>query len=110
MMGTAVIDPNCTGTCSIVVNLVDDPSELAPAPEGKVFLGNAFELTITGTASLNIVFALPPEFANKNAKIFRLDSSVNPPIWVEVPSIVNADGTVSANITEGGVYALLGDQ
>lgn len=108
-MGTALFEPDCNG-CTIEVALVDDPSELAPAPEGKAFYGDAFDLQITGEGSVKITFAYPPEFAGKNAKIFRLDTSVTPPVWVEVPSIVNPDGTISANVSESGVYVLVGDQ
>lgn len=109
-MGTAVFTPDCTG-CTIEVTLVEDAAALAAALEGKAFLGDTFELKINGTGSAKVSFALPPEFADKDAKIYKLDTSVTPAVWVEVPgAVVNADGTISVDVTEGGVYTLMGNQ
>jgi len=108
-MGTAVFTPNCAA-CTVTVEAVDDAEELGAAPEGKQFMGDAFEVKITGTGLVKVSFALPPEFADKDAKIFKLDITVTPAVWVEVPdAVVNADGTISVDITEGGTFSLIGN-
>lgn len=131
-MGTAVIISDCTD-CSVEVEAADpvslglegigdcsvmdtwcypvQPEGQAPSTENKILMGDVFNVKIEGTGSVKISFAFPPDFGNKNAKIYKLDTSVNPPVWVEVPgAVVNADGTISVDVTDGGIYALIGDK
>lgn len=108
-MGTAQFTPDCTD-CEIEVVKVDDPSALAAAPEGKAFYGDTFELTITGTGSVKVCFAYPTDFANKEAKINKLDTSVNPAAWVEVEGAVTENGTICVDVTESGTFSLIGNQ
>ncbi len=108
-MGTAVFTPDCA-TCTVVVHRIDEPEALGAVPDGKQFIGDAFEVKINGTGSVKVSFALPPEFESKHAKIFKLDISVSPAVWVEATdAVVNADGTISVDITEGGTFSLIGD-
>jgi hypothetical protein len=92
-LGTAVFTPNCTD-CTVTATKV----EPAPVVEGKTLVGSAFNVTITGTGSVKLSFnALP------GAKIYKKGADGT---WVEVPgSVVNADGTISVDVTEGGEYA-----
>jgi len=131
-LGTVVITSDCTD-CTVTAE-VADPKKLElpgisactvmdtwcyatqddgkdPVTEGREVFGDAFELKIEGTATVKVSFAFPPEFADKNAKIYKLDTTVTPPVWVEVVgAVVNADGTISVDVTEGGIYALIGDK
>lgn len=106
-MGTAKFTPDCP---DIEVVKVDDPSALAAAPEGKAFFGDTFELTITGTGSVEVCFAYPTDFSNKEAKINKLDTSVNPAVWVEVEGAVTENGTICVDVTESGTFSLIGNQ
>ena len=107
-LGTVVISTNCAA-CSMTATVVSDPGSYAPAPTGKQFLGTAFELSVVGSGPFNISFAYPSAYADKGAKIYKLNTTVTPNVWVEVPSVVNADGTISADVTEGGIYTLIGN-
>ena len=108
-MGTVIIDPTCTD-CTVTVEVVHNPEELAPAPGGKTFLGDAFQVDIEGPAgsTVKISFAFPPEFAAKGATIYKLDTLATPPVWVEVPGVVIENGVISV---EGGAgtYVLVGN-
>jgi hypothetical protein len=107
-MGTALFTPTCVD-CKVNVDLVEDPAALAPAPSGKQFMGDAFKVTIDpATGTVKISFAFPPEIANKNAKIYKLNSAVTPPVWEEVLGAVITNGVISV---EGGsgTYTLIGD-
>jgi hypothetical protein len=108
-MGTAIFVPECTD-CTVLVEAVAQPAALAAAPAGKAFLGDAFKVSITGPAggTVKISFALPPELAGKDAKIYKLNTDANPPFWTEVPGGVIVDGVIS--VSGGpGVYALIGN-
>ena len=107
-LGTVEVSTNCAA-CSMTATVVPNPGSSAPAPTGKQFLGTAFELSVVGTGPFNISFAYPTAFADKGAKIYKLSTAVTPNVWVEVPSVVNADGTISADVTEGGIYTLIGN-
>ena len=104
-MGAATFDlANCPG-CVVNVTTIDDPSTKAAAPEGKQFLGPAFDMTLEGTGSVKICFALPP---GTNATIYKLDTSKTPAVWVEVPGVVvNVGGIVCADVAESGTYSLI---
>ncbi|HLA88649.1 MAG TPA: hypothetical protein VJL10_11535, partial [Anaerolineales bacterium] len=94
----------CTMTATVM-----DPALLAAPPTGKVILSTTINLVVTGAGPFTISYPYPAAFADKGAKIYKLNTSVTPNVWVEVPSVVNADGTISADITEGGIYTLIGN-
>lgn len=107
-LGTVVVKTSCAA-CSMTASVVSNPGSKAPAPTGKQFLGTAFDLSVVGTGPFNISFAYPATYADKGAKIYKLNTAVTPNVWVEVPSVVNPDGTISADVTEGGIYTLIGN-
>ena len=79
-----------TGTCTMTAT-IENPSFLAPAPTGKVIISATFQLELSATCPVTISYAYPPAFADKNAKIYKLNTAVTPNVWVEVPSKVNPD-------------------
>lgn len=129
-MGTVVIKTDCKN-CVVTVDKVD-PLALGlpgiascyvmdlwcypvqdkgkePITGGKLILGDVFKISIEKTGTVNISFSFPPEFVKKAAKIYKLDTSLTPPTWTEVPgAVVNADGTISVDVTEDGIYSLIG--
>jgi hypothetical protein len=109
-MGTAVFTPAST-TCVITVELVADPaSQFAGAPEGSAFVGDTFTVALTpDTDTVQICYAYPPDFADKEAKIYKFNDTANPAAWEEVtdPAPVISDGTYCVTSTSG-VFSLIG--
>ncbi len=108
-MGTALFTPQGT-ECTISVDRVGSPdSEFAPAPAGLAFVGDTFKVTIAPEGeTVNVCYAYPPEFAAKEAKLYKLNEEANPPVWVEVPGAVIANGTICVSSTSG-VFSLIGN-
>src|SRR3990172_7231564 len=105
--GTVTVSTKCAA-CTMTATVMD-PALLAAPPTGKVILSTTINLVVTGAGPFTISYPYPAAFADKGAKIYKLNTSVTPNVWVEVPSVVNADGTISADITEGGIYTLIGN-
>lgn len=108
-MGTAIITPQCTD-CIVIVEIVADPAgTYAPSPEGKAFVGSTFKVTADQEDALvEVCYAYPPEYAEKEAKIYRVNEDATPPSWVEVPGASIGDGTICVN-SVGGVFSLIGN-
>ena len=108
-MVTALFTIQCTG-CSIVVELVNDPATTyVPAPVGLTFVGDTFKVTATPADTLvQVCYAYPPEFADKAAKIYRLNVDATPNVWVEVPGVVIGNGTICVT-SAAGVFSLIGN-
>ena len=108
-MGTALFTPQTT-ECIITVELVEDPAALySPAPEGKAFTGSTFKVTADPKDTIvQVCYAYPPEFANKNAKIYRLNEDAAPTVWVEVSGAVIGNGTICVT-SAVGIFSLIGD-
>jgi hypothetical protein len=108
-MGTAIFTPQCTG-CTIVVELVNDPATTyVPAPDGKAFTGDTFKVTANPEDSIvQVCYAYPPEFADKDAKIYKLNEDVTPNAWVEIPGAVINNGTICVT-SAVGVFSLIGN-
>jgi hypothetical protein len=112
-MGTAIfrtasLAPETAG-CIIVVELVVDAAgTYAPVPEGKAFYDDAFSVTAEPVDTLvRVCYSYPPAFADKGAKVYQLDETVTPKIWVEIPNAGISDGTICAS-SAMGVVALIG--
>jgi hypothetical protein len=108
-MGTAIFTVQSKG-CIIEVELVNDPSgKYVSAPKGKAFIGDTFIVTVAPEDTIiQVCYAYPPEFADKDAKIHRLNEDATPNAWVEVPAAVISDGTICVN-SVAGVFALIGN-
>lgn len=106
-MATAIFTSPDTG-CIIKVEAVDSPEGLASAPEGKAFVGDTFTVTTKPATSLvKICYAYPPEFAAKDAGIYKL-TTVPPPVWDEVPGAVISNGVICVT-TSSGTFSLIGN-
>jgi hypothetical protein len=105
-MGTAEFSDEI---CSLEVVRVNDPEKQYPsAPDPLVFVGDTFEAsTATDGTPIQVCYAYPPGFADKNAKLYKLNDKVNPPVWEEVNGAVIANGKLCATNTQG-VFALIG--
>jgi hypothetical protein len=108
-MSTAVFTVKATD-CIVVVELVNYPAgTYVPAPEGKVFIGDTFEVTtFPEDAIIQACHAYPPEFADKKANIYRLNDDVKPNVWVEISDSVISDGTICGS-GPSGVFSLIGN-
>ena len=96
-------------SCALTVVLVVDPSTYAPVPDaGLEFIGDTFLVTTADDgAPVQVCYAFPPEFADKAAKLYKLNESVNPAAWEVVEDAVIVDGQLCATDTEG-VFTLIG--
>ena len=108
-MGSALFIPQ-SAECTITVELVVDPvASYAAAPEGKTFTGSSFKVTADPKETLiQVCYAYPPEFENKEAKIHKLNEDAVPPVWGEVPGAELGDGTVCVT-SAVGVFSLIGN-
>ena len=107
-MGTAEFSDE---VCSLEVVRINDPEKQYPlAPDPLVFVGDTFEAStaVDGTP-IQICYAYPPEFADKDAKLYKLNDKVKPPVWEEVQGAVIANGQLCATNTQG-VFTLFGAQ
>ena len=107
VLGGVKITTNCD-SCSFTVSIAARVN-LPPPPTDKEFIGNAISLNIHGSGLAKLCFPYTPDAAKKNAKVYKLDNSVTPAVWVEFSSVVNADGTICAPFADDGVYVLMGD-
>ena len=106
--GTVTVSTKCAA-CTMTATVMD-PALLAAPPTGKVILSTTINLVVTGAGPFTISYPYPAAFADKGAKIYKLNTSVTPNVWVEVPGgVLNADGTFSVDVTEGGIYTLMGN-
>jgi len=108
-MGTALF--SCTTGISLSVVRVADPAvEAATAPDGLTFLGDTYEATITPeNEMIEVCYAYPPEFAAKQAKIYKLNSEASPPVWVEISGATIDNGVICVT-SSAGVFSLIGTQ
>jgi hypothetical protein len=93
-----------------VVELVDDPSmTYVSAPEGLIFVGDTFSLIAEPEdAIVKICYAYPTEFADKEAKVYRLNEDSAPNVWVDIPGSDISDGTICVTSTQG-IFSLIGN-
>jgi len=107
-MGTALFTPladNCTMSVDLIGN---DTGEYADPPEDLACVSDTFEVSIDPlTVLVRVCYAYPPELAEKEAKIYKLNEEANPNIWVEVPGAEIKDGVICVTTTPG-VIALMG--
>ena len=105
---TAQVEEGQAG-CTISVEWIGrDTSAYAAPPEGLACVSDAFEVTVNpSTILVKVCYAYPPELAEKDAKIYRLNQEANPPVWVEVPGAEIKDGVICVTTTPG-VFALIG--
>ena len=108
-MGTALF--TCTGGTEMGVVRVDDPTgKYAPAPEGLAYIGDSFEATITPeNEMIEVCYAYPPEYAAKQAKIYKLNVEASPPVWVEISGATIDNGVICVT-SSAGVFSLIGTQ
>jgi len=107
-MGTALFTPVDSNSTISVDRISPDCTTAAPAPDGVVCLADAFLLTVEpATAVVKVCYAYPPEYAEKEAKIYKLNEEANPHVWVEVPGAEIGDGTICVTTT-GGYIGLIG--
>ena len=108
-MGTALFTP-LTGECTMSVEWIgEDTGEYADPPEGLVCVSDTFEVTIDPPTTLvKVCYAYPPELAEKDAKIYKLNEEANPQLWVEVPGAEIKDGVICVTTTPG-YFALIGN-
>jgi len=108
-MGTAIFTP-MSPVCSVKVEIVNDPAETyVPAPEGKVYIGDTFNVIANPEDTIvQVCYAYPPEFSERDARIYRLNVDVTPNVWVEIPGVDISNGTIC--VTSGaGVFSLIGN-
>ena len=114
-MGTALFTPlwekeEEEDNCTISVEWIGkDTGEYALPPEGLACLSDTFEVTIDPpTVLVKVCYAYPPEFAEKGAKIYKLNEEANPQAWVEVPGAEIKDGVICV-ISTAGYFASIGN-
>jgi hypothetical protein len=107
-MGTALFTP-LGKKCDIDVEWIgNDTGEYALPPEGLACLSDTFEVHLDPADTLvKVCYAYPPEFAEKEARIYRLNEEATPPVWVEVPGAKTRDGVICVTTT-AGYFALIG--
>ena len=108
-MGSALFIPQ-SAECTITVELVADPvGSYVAAPVGKTFTGSTFKVTADPKDTLiQVCYAYPPDFENKEAKIHKLNEDAVPLVWGEVPGAELGDGTVCVT-SAVGVFSLIGN-
>jgi hypothetical protein len=100
--------------CLIVVELVDDPAKTyreAAIPEGRMFYANTY--TVTTDPEYPVIeacYSYPPEYEEKEASIYRLDTEASPIEWVEItePIAVIDNGQICVT-SIAGVFSLFGN-
>jgi hypothetical protein len=111
-MGTATFTP-LTDTCTITVDLIKGPAEqFVAAPDGLAFVGDTFTVGLNPeTDQVQVCYAYPPQFADKEASIYKLNEEVTPSVWEEVvsPKPVIENGTFCV-VSTAGTFALIGKQ
>jgi len=111
-MGTAKFIP-LTDTCTITVERISGPAEqFVSAPDGLAFVGDTFTVGLSPvTDQVQVCYAYPPQFADKEASIYKLNEEVNPTVWEEVvsPQPVVEDGSFCV-VSTAGTFALIGKQ
>ncbi len=108
-MSTAIFTVQPTD-CIKEVALISDPAgTYVPAPEGLAFVGDTFKVTTDPEdAIVQVCYAYPPEFADKDAMIYRLNEDATPNVWVEIPGADAVDGTTCV-ASAAGVFSLIGN-
>jgi hypothetical protein len=98
--------------CIKVVKLIKDPEKkkYATAPQGMVFIGDTFWVTTKPKdAIVQVCYAYPPELADKDANIYRLNEDAKPNVWVKIPGAIIGDGTICVT-SAAGIFSLIGTQ
>lgn len=109
-MGTATFLPTGDAGCKLTVTLVTDPAGLAAVPDGKAFTGDTFVVEVDPASTVvQVCYAYPTAFADKAAKLYKLDITVTPAAWVEITDAVVADGKICASVPGGGTFSLIGN-
>jgi hypothetical protein len=109
-MGTAIFTVQ-PPDCMKVVEWIKDPTKdkYPSPPRDVVFLGHTFVVTTEPKdAIVQVCYAYPPELAEKNGKIYRLNEDAEPPVWVEIPGAQIGNGTICVN-SAAGVFTLTGN-
>jgi len=108
-MGTALFTPQ-DDDCTISVEWIGtDTGEYADPPNGLVCVSDAFDVVVEPPTTLvKVCYAYPPELAEKDAKIYRLNEEANPAVWVEVTGAEIKDGVICVTTTPG-YFALIGN-
>ncbi len=108
-MSTAILTVQSTD-CIKEVALISDPAvTYVPAPDGEAFVGDTFKVTTDPEdAIVQVCYAYPPEFADKDAMIYRLNEDATPNVWVEIPGADAGDGTTCV-ASAAGVFSLIGN-
>jgi len=107
-MGTAIFTVASTGCITMVELIADPPETYISAPDGKEFTGDTFKVTVDPKETIiQVCYAYPPEFADKQANIYRLNEDAAPNIWVEVPGMDIGDGTICVT-SAAGIFSLIG--
>ena len=95
-------------TGDMLVERVVDLELYPPAPDGLTFVGDLFKATtIPEGELLEVCYAYPTEFADKEAKIYKLNEASEPPTWEEVPGAEISDGQICVTTT-AGIFSLIG--
>ncbi|MEW6401067.1 MAG: hypothetical protein AB1649_04665 [Chloroflexota bacterium] len=107
-MGTALFTPQAD-ECSITVDLISTgAADYVAPPQELASLSDAFKVTIDpATVLVSVCYAYPPEIAEKEARIYKLNEEANPQVWVEVPGAEVSDGVICVTTT-AGTFALIG--
>jgi len=114
-MGTALFTPQHDNCTISVERMARDANQAfaggpsySPLPESLVYVGDAFKVTIDPPTTLvKICYAYPPELAEKDAKIYKLNEEANPALWVEAQNAEIKDGVICVTTTPG-YFALIG--
>ena len=93
------------------MQLVNDPAgEFVPAPDDLTFVGDTFTVALNpDTDKVQVCYAYPPQLADKDANIYKLNEDVNPNVWEEItsPEPVIENGTFCV-VSTPGTFALIG--
>jgi hypothetical protein len=108
-MGTAIFTVQLPG-CITMVELVSDPATTyVSALEGFAFVGDTFKVAgEPDDVIVQVCYAYPPEFADKDATIYRLNEDAAPNVWVEVPGTDIDEGKVCVT-SAVGIFSLIGN-
>lgn len=107
-MGTAIFTVQ-PPDCIKVVELVKTPAATyVSAPEGLVFVGDTFKVTANPEDSIiQVCYAYPTEFVDKDAKVYRLNEDATPNVWVDIPGANISNGTICVT-SAAGIFSLIG--
>jgi hypothetical protein len=107
-MGTAIFSVQ-PPDCIKMVELVKTPAATyVPAPEGFIFVGDTFKVTANPEDSIiQVCYAYPSEFVDKDAKIYRLNEDATPNVWVDIPGAKFSNGTICVT-SVAGIFSLIG--